>query len=57
VLGMETVYREMEGMRKALPQNETGEMMRKVCISRPAVLFVWQWCHWRRRRWIVSLLT
>jgi transcription initiation factor TFIIH subunit 1 len=41
VLGLETVYREMEGMRKALPQTETGEMMRKVCISR-GVLFVWQ---------------
>jgi transcription initiation factor TFIIH subunit 1 len=39
VLGLETVYREMEGMRKALPQTETGEMMRKVCIS-CAVLFV-----------------
>jgi transcription initiation factor TFIIH subunit 1 len=56
VLGMETVYREMEGMRKALPQTETGEMMRKVCII-STVSFVWQWCHWRRRQWIVSLLT
>jgi hypothetical protein len=50
------VYREMEGMRKALPQTETGEMMRKVCII-STVSFVWQWCHWRRRQWIVSLLT
>lgn len=33
VLGLETVYREMEGMRKALPQTEMGEMMRKVCIG------------------------
>jgi transcription initiation factor TFIIH subunit 1 len=32
VLGMETVYREMEGMRKELPQTETGEMMRKMCL-------------------------
>jgi transcription initiation factor TFIIH subunit 1 len=39
VLGLETVYREMEGMRKALPQTETGEMMRKVCTN-SGVLFV-----------------
>jgi transcription initiation factor TFIIH subunit 1 len=32
VLGMETVYREMEGMRKDLPQTENGEMMRKMCL-------------------------
>jgi transcription initiation factor TFIIH subunit 1 len=32
VLGMETFYREMEGMRRDLPQTETGEMMRKMCL-------------------------
>jgi transcription initiation factor TFIIH subunit 1 len=32
VRGMETFYREMEGMRKALPQTETGETMRKMCL-------------------------
>jgi transcription initiation factor TFIIH subunit 1 len=32
VLGMETFYREMEGMRKGLPQSETGEIMRKMCL-------------------------
>ena len=32
VAGMETFYREMEGMRKAFPQSETGELMRKMCL-------------------------
>jgi transcription initiation factor TFIIH subunit 1 len=32
VRGMETFYREMEGMRKGLPQTETGETMRKMCL-------------------------
>lgn len=32
VQGLEAVYREMEGMRKELPQTETGEVMRKMCI-------------------------
>jgi transcription initiation factor TFIIH subunit 1 len=32
VRGMETFYREMEGMRRDLPQTETGEMMRKMCL-------------------------
>jgi transcription initiation factor TFIIH subunit 1 len=32
VLGMETFYREMETMRKDLPQTETGETMRKMCL-------------------------
>jgi transcription initiation factor TFIIH subunit 1 len=30
--GMETFYREMETMRKALPHSETGETMRKMCL-------------------------
>lgn len=30
VHGMETVYREVDGMRKELPQSEIGEMMRKM---------------------------
>lgn len=32
VRGMETFYREMETMRKQLPQTETGETMRKMCL-------------------------
>lgn len=32
VRGMETFYREMEGMRKEFPHTETGEMMRKMCL-------------------------
>ena len=32
VRGMETFYREMEGMRRDLPQTETGEIMRKMCL-------------------------
>jgi len=32
VEGMETFYREMEGMRKDFPQTETGELMRKMCL-------------------------
>jgi len=32
VQGMEDVYREMEVMRKELPQSETGEIMRKMCL-------------------------
>ena len=32
VPGMETFYREMEVMRKELPQTETGELMRKMCL-------------------------
>jgi len=32
VRGMETFYREMEVMRKELPQTETGELMRKMCL-------------------------
>lgn len=32
VRGMETFYREMEVMRKDLPQTETGELMRKMCL-------------------------
>ena len=32
VKGMESFYREMEVMRKGLPQNESGEMMRKMCL-------------------------
>uniref|UniRef100_A0A7S4RRM8 BSD domain-containing protein n=1 Tax=Ditylum brightwellii TaxID=49249 RepID=A0A7S4RRM8_9STRA len=32
VQGMEAVYREMEVMRKELPQSETGEIMRKMCL-------------------------
>ncbi len=32
VAGMEGVYREMEGMRKELPQTELGEQMRKMCL-------------------------
>jgi transcription initiation factor TFIIH subunit 1 len=33
VQGMETVYREMEGMRRTLEQTETGEIMRKMCLQ------------------------
>ena len=32
VQGMEAVYREMEQMRKELPQTEMGEVMRKMCL-------------------------
>jgi transcription initiation factor TFIIH subunit 1 len=32
VQGLEAVYREMEAVRKALPQNEDGELMRKMCL-------------------------
>jgi transcription initiation factor TFIIH subunit 1 len=32
VMGMEGVYREMDGMRKELPQTEVGERMRKMCL-------------------------
>lgn len=32
VQGLEDVYREMEGMRKDLPQTELGEKMRKMCL-------------------------
>lgn len=32
VEGMETFYREMEGMRKEFPQTETGELQRKMCL-------------------------
>jgi transcription initiation factor TFIIH subunit 1 len=32
VRAMESFYREMEVMRKDLPQSETGEMMRKMCL-------------------------
>lgn len=32
VQGLEAVYREMEAMRKELPQTEAGEMMRKMCL-------------------------
>lgn len=32
VEGMETFYREMEGMRKGFPQTETGELQRKMCL-------------------------
>ena len=32
VQGLEAVYREMESMRKELPQTEAGEMMRKMCL-------------------------
>ena len=32
VQGLEAVYREMEAVRKELPQNEDGEMMRKMCL-------------------------
>jgi transcription initiation factor TFIIH subunit 1 len=32
VQGLEAVYREMETVRKDLPQNEEGEMMRKMCL-------------------------
>ncbi len=32
VQGLEAVYREMETMRKELPQTEAGEMMRKMCL-------------------------
>ena len=32
VMAMEGVYREMEGMRKDLPQSEQGEQMRKMCL-------------------------
>lgn len=32
VQGLEAVYREMETVRKELPQNEDGEMMRKMCL-------------------------
>uniref|UniRef100_A0A7S4JKW9 BSD domain-containing protein n=1 Tax=Odontella aurita TaxID=265563 RepID=A0A7S4JKW9_9STRA len=32
VKGMESVYREMEAMRKELPQTEQGEIMRKMCL-------------------------
>jgi transcription initiation factor TFIIH subunit 1 len=30
--GMDTLYREMDSMRKALTQTETDEMMRKMCL-------------------------
>ena len=30
---METVYREMEGIRKGLETTETGEIMRKMCLQ------------------------
>ena len=30
--GMDTLYREMDAMRKALSQSETDEMMRKMCL-------------------------
>ena len=30
--GMDTLYREMDVMRKALTQVETDEMMRKMCL-------------------------
>jgi transcription initiation factor TFIIH subunit 1 len=30
--GMDTLYREMDNMRKALTQTETDEMMRKMCL-------------------------
>jgi len=30
--GMETLYREMEGVRKGFPQSEKGEMMRKMYL-------------------------
>ena len=34
VMGMETVYREMDGMRKELEATgETGELMRKMCLQ------------------------
>ena len=29
---METLYRDMEGVRRGLPQSETGEMMRKMYL-------------------------
>jgi hypothetical protein len=32
VQGLEAVYREMEQMRKELPQTEMGEVMRKMCL-------------------------
>ena len=32
VMGMEGVYREMDGMRKELPTTEVGERMRKMCL-------------------------
>mmetsp|Transcript_2117 Transcript_2117/g.3123 ORF Transcript_2117/g.3123 Transcript_2117/m.3123 type:complete len:652 (+) Transcript_2117:145-2100(+) len=32
VQGLEAVYREMETVRKSLPENEDGEMMRKMCF-------------------------
>lgn len=32
VEGMETFYREMEGMRREFPQTETGELQRKMCL-------------------------
>jgi len=32
VKGMEKVYREMEAMRKSLPQSKLGEAMRKMCV-------------------------
>lgn len=32
VQGLEAVYREMETVRKELPQNEDGEIMRKMCL-------------------------
>ena len=32
VQGLEAVYREMEQMRKELPQTEIGEVMRKMCL-------------------------
>jgi len=32
VQGMEGVYRELEGMRRDLPQTELGEQMRKMCL-------------------------
>lgn len=32
VRGMETFYREMEAFRKDLPETESGQMMRKMCL-------------------------
>ena len=32
VKGMEKIYREMEAMRKSLPQSKLGEAMRKMCV-------------------------
>ena len=32
VAAMESFYREMDEMRRELPQSETGEIMRKMCL-------------------------